>query len=997
MDIKLNSTWVALVLAVLVLVIATSSAGHRSRGSGRIAYRGHNRREVRDYLAPPSQNAFDTRYGIPSRRPSPLIPYRPGRYLDPPPTPSTEAPGYFSRFMSWINPWGGTTTVAPSGYLPPEVKAKENKCSPCNKIPWNPMANNGQHDAYGSGTTNVEIQPSDGQEGKNNGGSFTLSYSEGIRVPDFSYGRPTSPQTEGLQPPPADLSASPPIPFPYLYPGPMPPLFKAKPFHSSPDFFKPTPSIQLTSGLPEFTPESIPNFSGPEQQHLDDGHVDVLPPGAEVDISGHGTEIRDTPPPGYEGSSFESEGYHEIGYGSTTLNVDQSKTVTAGYNVQPPVTVEVIHSVPAAEFSASVDHPVHYEESPIIDLSKDDQREPQGAVQQNGDSDYTPGLNPPPNEAVYSYNSNSGDSLTTVAAKDESRKNSYGIPVNNNLLADSLAASSSTNGTSFSPTPSYNILGVDELPVSHETAKSNAYESFPPSTEKLLISVQNSEQNFQEPSKQPLNGSTLQQQTPQNHGKIVDSYQQNIKQPSSGQSAVIQNPEPLVSYRPDSLYVPYPPYSGTNTQQVGVKSTGNSQPPVAIGPTTEEPFLDALLKSYDNFKQEMAVKDYQERLRTESQQNQGSWNSPSLRGTTWVSQPQPSFAVPGSINPSVFPGGNTINSQNQRQQSGVKRNKQVQIIIPYTSQYTPSPFQPVPDDWSGRGSLEQTQGRKVPVIDEADHNYVGQESQNVEIKRPLRPLENLLSKEISKKPFVKQENNSIDVTRLQKNIDNWTIQEYSRGMTSSTALPSSSHPYLLPSKKIPNEYLTSTQSSAPQERIDTNQSDLPGLNYNDLEHEGAASGRVDVPHIQVFRVESVSKSTETDKSPITTSTTTESTTSASSLSSFTSTSPTTTTTQQSWAELPVSISPHNNERVYVVTPQPVRTSKSEKYEAIERAYQVLPQAVNNLASASVSAPEDSPLWGIMEHEKYARNDERNPNATVPILYSGHSKVSNAKH
>ncbi|XP_046748571.1 uncharacterized protein LOC124412605 [Diprion similis] len=997
MDIKINSTWVALVLAILVFDIPTSSAGHRNRGSGRISYRSHNRREVRDYLAPPSQDAFYTSYGTKSRQPPPLIPYRPGRYLDPPPTPSTEAPGYFSRFISWINPFGGTTTAAPISYLPPEGKLIEKKYKPCNSVPWNPMPNIGQHDAYHSGTTNVEIQPSVGQEGKNDGGSIKSSYSEGIRIPDFSYGRPTSSVPEGLQPPPAELSTSLPIPFPHLYPGPMPPLFKAKPFQSLPEFFQPTPSIQLTSGLPDFTDQSLPNFSGHEQQHHDDGHVDVLPPGAEVDISGHDSEIRDTPPPGYGVPSFENEGYHGIEYGSSTLNVDQSKTVTASYNVQPPVTVEVIHSVPAAEFSASVEHPVHYEESPIIDLSKDDQKGTQGRGQQNGGSDYTPGLNPPPNEAVQSYNSNGGNLLAADAAKNEGPENFYGSSLNTNSPVDSLVASSSTNGTISSTTPSYSIPSVGGLPVSQETGKSNAYESFPPSTEKFLISVHDPEQNSQDQSKQLLNGSTLQQQTSQNHGNVVDSYQQNIERPSSGQSAVIQNPEPLVSYRPDSLYVPYPPYSVTNTPQADVTSIGSSQSPASIGPTTEEPFLDALLKSYNNFKHEMAVKDYQERLRAEIQQNLGSWDSPTLGGTTWVSQPQPSFAVPGSMNPSILPGGNTMNSQNQQQQSGAKKNKKVQIIIPYTSQYTPSPFQPIADDWSGRGPLEQTQGRKVPINDEAYHNYVGQESQKVEVKRPLRPLENLLSKEISQKPLVKQANNSIDVTRLQKNIDNWTIQEYSRGITSSTALPSSSHPYLLPSKKIPNEYFTSTQSSAPQERIDTNQSDLPGLNYNDLDHEGAASGRVDVPHIQVLRVENVPKSNETEKSLLTMSTTTESSTPASSPSSFASTSPTTTTTQQSWAELPVSISPHNNERVYVVTPQPVRTSKSEKYEVIERAYQVLPQAVNNLASASVSTREDSPLWGIMEHEKYARNEEENQNATIPILYSGHSKVSNAKH
>lgn len=119
--------------------------------------------------------------------------------------------------------------------------------------------------------------------------------------------------------------------------------------------------------------------------------------------------------------------------------------------------------------------------------------------------------------------------------------------------------------------------------------------------------------------------------------------------------------------------------------------------------------------------------------------------------------------------------------------------------------------------------------------------------------------------------------------------------------------------------------------------------------------------------------------------------------------------------RDSWKELPVSISTLNKERVYVVTPQSVLTvpttrrnksydkpmenkttkvSKAEPdldhFESIERAYQVLPQAVNNLVVAS-TGPATVPLWGIMEHEKYA-SDLNNTTPEVPILYAGHSKV-----
>lgn len=72
--------------------------------------------------------------------------------------------------------------------------------------------------------------------------------------------------------------------------------------------------------------------------------------------------------------------------------------------------------------------------------------------------------------------------------------------------------------------------------------------------------------------------------------------------------------------------------------------------------------------------------------------------------------------------------------------------------------------------------------------------------------------------------------------------------------------------------------------------------------------------------------------------------------------------------------------------------------KFSQFEAIEKAYQVLPQAVNNLAVAS-TGKEDIPLWGIMEHEEFATlnseetDDEANEDVVGgPILYAGHSKV-----
>lgn len=73
--------------------------------------------------------------------------------------------------------------------------------------------------------------------------------------------------------------------------------------------------------------------------------------------------------------------------------------------------------------------------------------------------------------------------------------------------------------------------------------------------------------------------------------------------------------------------------------------------------------------------------------------------------------------------------------------------------------------------------------------------------------------------------------------------------------------------------------------------------------------------------------------------------------------------------------------------------------KKSTTNTFEKAYQVLPQAVNNLAVAS-TGPESVPLWGIIEHEEFATPDDKEHDETdeadetseTPVLYFGHSKA-----
>lgn len=205
-----------------------------------------------------------------------------------------------------------------------------------------------------------------------------------------------------------------------------------------------------------------------------------------------------------------------------------------------------------------------------------------------------------------------------------------------------------------------------------------------------------------------------------------------------------------------------------------------------------------------------------------------------------------------------------------------------------------------------------------------------------------------------------------------------------------------------------------------------------GFSFNDLEHDSSASNRIDVSHVEVpniciykndhsivhrypvnfngtdFSLQISSRNEVSSVFPEETKSTTTTSVTAS------------ITEKDSWQQLPVSISPLSKERVYVVTPQtastvPTSHDRTEnisaslhgasedpnkqpdllKFETIERAYQVLPQAVNNLAVAS-TGPATIPLWGIMEHEVYATPVNQTTTPKSPIHYAGHSKVRSSK-
>ncbi|XP_011056306.1 PREDICTED: uncharacterized protein LOC105147165 isoform X1 [Acromyrmex echinatior] len=351
-------------------------------------------------------------------------------------------------------------------------------------------------------------------------------------------------------------------------------------------------------------------------------------------------------------------------------------------------------------------------------------------------------------------------------------------------------------------------------------------------------------------------------------------------------------------------------------------------------------------------------------------------------------------------------------------QQGATRNRQVikwcfkiQLIIPYTSQYTPLPFHP-------------SHERNTDNSESNHDSYVGEESRNrIEVINPpnsshiFQSLDSVLKIfDNAKKSVDTKTNNSIDVHKLQKNIDNWTIQEYSKAttvrtispnssQTVSTVSPKSSKPYLFPSKKIPTEYFMTTKPVnyvADSHNDNSNIFTLSGFSFSE---DNKRSGSNPVEKSRVIQFEK-STGSSIDAS---------------------------TASKNLWQDFPVGISSVNRERVYIVTPQPTVTTprlnpeyrqekalkeaernrkelkktlqtdtkitqETDTFESIEKTYQVLPQAVNNLAVAS-TGPESVPLWGIMEHEEFASpvySEYDNNDTESPTPHSRLSKESRAR-
>lgn len=143
-----------------------------------------------------------------------------------------------------------------------------------------------------------------------------------------------------------------------------------------------------------------------------------------------------------------------------------------------------------------------------------------------------------------------------------------------------------------------------------------------------------------------------------------------------------------------------------------------------------------------------------------------------------------------------------------------KRTKKIQIIIPYTSKNHPSPFRSNAYQNFDAASGWSQSNRNDDIHDSQESQVVSSATPSPKTIASLkrnnsRYLTKILAKNI--RDLLKREHlknlTTIDLEKLQKNIDGWTEQEFSMTPNHGSTIS-----LLAQSKHIPSEYLTTTQA-----------------------------------------------------------------------------------------------------------------------------------------------------------------------------------------
>jgi len=675
-----------------------------------------------------------------------------------------------------------------------------------------------------------------------------------------------------------------PVPFPEVHPNPLPPIYPPENFNNfnaiqnlEDNKFLPgvkdhlvPPNANLANVVFTIHEEKIPppephlndlNFARtadlpvPDQQHQNTQNIPVSPPKS---YGYFGDEQTFNSP---QQNPFNNH-QQTLGNQQQQLSPPQQTTINNQINFQSGKSVDVVPSVPVASYIASVEYPMHFVQSPIIDIS----------VKNNAPANQHQSYFPPPTAESAQFSKEPHAGLLPLQGEATA-------PEAKAAPSDSVVSASVTGNQDHIPPcmrEGYNNNKRDNIPhqYHHDTATANSQKSHAYAQELTGTSFESQKLYRTVPN--------VNLTLPTNHQPNHNSYR--LPEDRFREESI---PPPL-SF--DLTERPFEPTPGPNTET-------------------------------------------------------SLWTSPSSPAPstiTWV----PESATEDSSIAALI----TADSQVTTKPSGSKKSKQIQIIVPYSVnketgkvQFHRDYTQEVEDGrWlaSFADSEPATQARKVPPLTTGKDEpfdtpklkdfHQAQESSIVTAELSPTPwttvqnpdkdafagLQHILTTDI--RTLLKSEEDSLDRLRLQKNIDNWTAQEFSSvkavrdtqdkegnfgktRATSTTVSSGTSHRNkLVPSKHIPKEYLTTTPISVSStHRIDSTP-DAP-RNRSDKKTTNGWT---------LFDNLIVPAPTRTTPSSIADRQDPEIITAAPDES-----------TPAPWERLQVSISPITQEKVYVVTPQ----------------------------------------------------------------------------
>ncbi|XP_016836817.1 eukaryotic translation initiation factor 4 gamma isoform X2 [Nasonia vitripennis] len=870
-----------------------------------------------------------------------------GQY-EPPPHPDNLQNGY-SNLAPWMN---------------------GKPCNPCNQIPWIPVLGaSSQHNS------------DPGQYAANVGGGRYLPPPppQEVKTPDFSHSVPSSNQQNY------------PIPNPHLYPGVMPPLFKAEPFNVAPAGYQPpnldqphSPNFeQVPPGLDHqplqnFDHPPPPNFNQQPPSHFDQSspsNYDHPPPNFNQQPSSHFDKsppnldhppqskynqpppiINHPPQSNYNQApnnlnhpaqqnfdlpsppNFDHPPPPNFNHNQSPQNFDHPPDLNFDYassnSNHPPSNFdqqpsEIIEDHPPPNFdhqSQNYDYNGGSDYGNQHSSNDDDQHPPSNFEQHHQPSQIVDVVKEAPTDLDHSDISDHhhqepvhAESRPVYVNSAKSSSSPNDIDQQQHHRHRPTAPSTPNYQEShkgpivhFQRSPLIDLSNIGESPSTTTTAITTTTPSSSSSsssgsnrfldsrpTDHIPVTIV--------PSKGKHSGesATLPSATLIDYivsGADAESF-------SSSEEEKETRPPPRLQNERNALVLP----SATTTTTTTTTSSTTTQRVMTrpVDQRRQESLIETLVQSYEFFKK----------------RNNETLTNEARAGGRFYNETEDSSASREVVVPSKSENGKKI----------------IQIIIPYTSQYTPSPFHSTKSDKDHHNHIDSSAAASNHPGDSEDSeshddnvedNVVIQESRRVSVTRtaPKDDLERLRNGNKT----VSAPGNSIDVHRLQKNIDNWTIQvtpTTSMNAPDSVTIIEAIYPKNPKKPALPpkRNSLNTSKNSTSSEKVYVV---TPVPNPNSLEDLDEASSK-----------DSSSKSS--------------------------------------------------------------KSRKPKNKEPVERAYQVLPQAVNNLAMLA-NAPESAApaLWGIMEHEAFAQSadqprwrsdaDELPEPASTPILYSGHSKVSRAR-